>query len=208
MRGLYLSLIILILGCERNQKDLNPSVGRVIPTEDASSRESREKCEKKSGRAYLDFDGNDLSASRKDLKQGYEQMRLKPYPVLKADLTRLFKKLPKSFATQGLVFGQPERRWHRLPEASAPALFVIYDTVLKSFKGYTADTDFSWSDKPAIIEEQCQKFVNQAFPHSNGEPLVKHCQEMVQDKKVHKDIETRWAHAFATLLITSQFLGY
>lgn len=165
---------------------------------------------KPEGRAYMLFDGSNLTETRTNENVGVNRARLKPYSVMAGEYTRVLGAAPASLAASAGSFDDAPPRWFEEAQHSGVSLNAIFDI---SFQGCSALTKTGAEYAAAPTEESaatvCKSLIRKAWSRSASPDEVTACTTLAVTKlATETDVRKRWAYVCASVLSSSQFLTF
>lgn len=189
----------------------NGSSGGANGSEDPNAAPGALECTvKPEGRAYMLFDGSNLTETRTNENVGVNRARLKPYSVMAGEYTRVLGAPPASLATSAGSFDDAPPRWFEEAQHSGVSLNAIFDI---SFQGCSVLTKAGAEYAAAPTEESagavCKSLIRKAWSRSASPDEVTACTTLAVTKlATEADVRKRWAYVCASVLSSSQFLTF
>lgn len=158
---------------------------------------------------YAGFGGRSLDGDRADQMVGKNRLRVKPYPMLVTDYSRVLGSTPSFIQNQGQTFNQPGARWADEQELSAVSLYQAFGA---SFQGCLAFTgtgaQFSANPTTATAEAQCAALQRRFWSRVPSAAETASCVAFATSA-VNNDANPRrrWAYACAAVLTSTGFLA-
>ncbi len=165
------------------------------------------------GKTYVGLGNVKLTAgriTRKDIPEGGDRSRVKPYDALISEFGRIMGSPPQSLLDNPATFLEAPDRWYIEPASNAISIFATYRAAYESALDYVA-TDPKWQSEPTSesAATECLVFAKKAwdrYPNSNE---VKACIEVAMVATANEpDASKRWAYTLASILTSTGFITY
>jgi len=158
---------------------------------------------------YAGFGGRSLDGDRLDQAVGKNRLRVKPYPMLVTDYTRVLGATPSYIQNKGQTFSQPGPRWDVEQELSAVSLYQAFQA---SFQGCLTFTNtgaqFAANPTAATANTQCAALQRRFWSRVPTAAETAACVTFATSA-VNNDANPRrrWAYACAAVLTSTGFLA-
>lgn len=203
---------LFAVGCASEGDDRTPrgsSSGDVPPGVDPNAPpvDPVAQC---TGKEYIGFDQEKLTAARVGALSGVDQRRVKDFGVLRGEYARVLGSAPASLNPSASTFGAPPARWFEEPTLNAVAIQTAYTIAFDGCLTYTAQGGEyaaapDANNAPNVCGAMARKFWSQTATPAE----IAACVDVaVNDSKSETDARRRWAYACASVLTSSGFLSY
>jgi len=167
--------------------------------------------DKPKGRSYKGFGGVELTSGREEKVPVLgNRYRVKPFPALSADITRVFGTAPKSLAAATSTFPVAEPRWYIEPIASGVTVFATYRVAYDGGLSLGAsDSMLAAAPTPESAQAVCTKYIELAWQRPGTPEEINHCKNVaVMATAKETDVKARWAYTIASILSAADFMSY
>lgn len=158
---------------------------------------------------YAGFGGRSLDGDRLDQGVGTDRLRLKPYPMLVSDYTRVLGVTPAAIQNQGQTFNQPVVRWSEEQELSAVSLYQAFSASFQGCLSVTsAPAQYAANPTAATANTECANFQKKYWSRIPTAAETAACVTFATSA-VNNDANARrrWAYACASVLTSTGFLA-
>ncbi len=165
---------------------------------------------KPQGRAYIGFDGADMSAARDNENVGINRARLKPYAAMQSEYQRVLGLVPPSLAGSAESFDSPPPRWFIEARQTGVSLSAIFDISFEGCIAFTKDAaDYAAMPDATSAATMCTSLMKKAWNRTPSPDESAACVTLATSQLASEaNPRRRWAYVCASVLSSSNFLTF
>lgn len=213
-RAMILSAVVVLAGCDADIAPVTDPDLSIVPIDVSANDDMKVKtpdvalCE--SGKQYIGFGGQDLTADRREAEVGLERARMKPFSALQTEFPRVLGNTPALLASSESTFGITPARWMPQPQTSAIALYTAYRVAFQGCLTVT-QTPAKYAAAPTLetATTECAAWAKKFWSRAALGPEIEACAKVITVEAVKEtDMRRRWSHGCASILTSSDFMTY
>lgn len=213
-RAMILSAVVVLAGCEADIAPVTDPDQSVVPIDISTSKDTHVAtpdvalCD--SGKKYVGFGGQDLTADRKEAEVGLERARMKPFSALQTEFPRVLGNTPALLGQSESTFGITPPRWMPQPQSSAIALYTAYRVAFQGCLTVTqTPAKYNVAPTQATAMTECAGWAKKFWSRAALGPEIEACAKIITtESATETDLRRRWSYGCASILTSSDFLTY